>query len=164
MSEQRHVTAEQQATGQLVACKCSVSALKATNIERQEATGVLARAWDGDLASLDSDGEAMAPEDVYLLARAFMLQERLDGHDVNHDRTTDAARLVEVFVNDERVASPLYPAHAAVVTLRYHDEDVWAQVKAGELTGFSFEVSLHVELREVEVLVPADQVRTEEVA
>lgn len=151
---------EQRAEQSTVTCvKFAVNALAPSNLERMEATGVLAIPFDGSLASLDVDGEALSPEAVYELARAYMLQERLSGHDVQHDKQTDAARLVEIFVNDERIASPQFPTGAAVVTLRYHDPAVWEQLKTGRLTGFSFEADVFVQFRTVELVVPADQVR-----
>jgi hypothetical protein len=153
--------AGQQATGKLVACKFSVEQLAPSRPERMEATGVLARAWDGTMAGLDADGEGMDAEAVYELARAYMLQHSLDGHDVQHDKVTDAARLVEIFFNDERITSPLFPPDSCVITLRYHDPEVWRQVKEGELTGFSFEAGVNVELRTYELLVPLEQVRQE---
>jgi len=146
-----------------VAIKFSVEQLSPSNVERMEATGVLARAFDGSLGTLDVDGEAMTAAAVYELARAYMLQGRLAGHDVQHDKQTDAARLVEIFVNDERIASPLFPVDASVVTLRYHDPAVWEQVKSGKLTGFSFEADVIVFIEHVEMVIPANQVRLQEV-
>jgi len=48
--------------------------------ERREATGVVAKAFDGTPDSLDLDGEAMDPADVFKLVRSYMLGGKLRGH------------------------------------------------------------------------------------
>jgi len=123
------------------------------NDERREATGVLAKAFDGTSDSLDTDGEALTAEDVLTLARSFMLQELIAGHDDNHDRLPHNRRLVEIFVNDDRVQSPLFPADAAVATMHYPEDEDWALVKSGQRAGFSFDAGTIPGVREVEILV-----------
>jgi hypothetical protein len=129
------------------------------NEERREATGLLARPFDGTSDSLDVDGEAMTSEDVFRLARSYMLRQRVAGHDDQHDRVPGKRVLVEVFVNDERVGSPLYPAGAAVCTMRYLDDEDWAAVRAGERNGFSYDADVSGVVAEVEVLVRPGEVR-----
>ncbi|MFH1566420.1 MAG: hypothetical protein ABIL09_00355 [Gemmatimonadota bacterium] len=126
--------------------------------ERREATGVLAKAFDGTSASLDVDGEALWPEDVFLLARSFMHRELIGGHDDNHDRLPHNRRLVEIFVNDDRIASPKFPPNAAVITMHYPDDEDWALVKSGQRSGFSFDAATTPDIREVEILVRPDEV------
>lgn len=147
-----------------VAVKFTVDRLQVSSLALKEATGVLALSFDGTLESLDLDGEGLRPEHALALARYYMLLDRLSGHDVQHDRQTDAARIVEIFFNDERISSPHYPANAVVVTLRYHDDTVWSRVVSGELTGFSFEAPVMVEIQTVEMVIPAEQLRTQEAA
>jgi hypothetical protein len=95
-----------------------------------------------------------------------MLQGRLSGHDDEHgDAGTDVTEgegvghLVEIFVNDERVASPLFPAGAGVATVKYSEPE-WALVKAGKRTGFSFDADVEASIKQVEVLVLVAEVRT----
>lgn len=140
------------------ALKFTVSELTATSDERREATGVLARSFDGRADSLDADGEAMLPGDVLDLARAYMLQGRVFEHDDQHDRSSDVASIVEVFFNDERIQSPHFPKDSAVVTLRYHDDREWLLVKSGKRTGFSFDADVSAVVMEFEMLVRPDQV------
>jgi len=127
--------------------------------ERREATGVLAKAFDGSGASLDTDGEAMKAVDVFKLARSYMLTGKTAGHDDSHSKVPGNRTLVEMFVNDDRIASPLYPPGAAVCTMKYHDDADWQAVKAGQRNGFSFDAAVVPVIEEVEVLVPAEEVR-----
>ena len=126
--------------------------------ERQEATGVLAKAFDGTAASLDGDGEALRAADVLQLARSYMLRGKIGGHDDNHDRLPHNRRLVEIFVNDERVASPLFPAGACVVTMQYPDPEDWQLVRSGQRSGFSFDADTIPVVATVELLVDPEQV------
>ena len=127
--------------------------------ERREATGVVAYPFDGTSEGLDLDGEALTESDVLQLARSYLLGGRLTEHDDEHDRESDVGTLVEAFVNDERIASPLFPVGSFVATIRYTPEE-WALVKAGKRTGFSYEAVTHPQVQEVELLIPAGEVRT----
>ena len=127
--------------------------------ERREATGVVAKAFDGTPDSLDLDGEAMDPADVFKLVRSYMLGGKLRGHDDQHDNSSDVGVIVEAFFNDDRVNSANFPKNSAVVTMRYTEAE-WDLVKAGERTGFSFEAGVVPEIRTVELTVPKGQVRT----
>lgn len=141
----------------VAAQKGHVVALKLSP-ERREATGVVAQPFDGTAGSLDLDGEALSAEDVLELARSYMLGQKLTEHDDEHDRVSDVGSLVEMFVNDDRIGSPLYPVGALVATIKYTPEE-WKLVKAGKRTGFSFDADVLPEIRTVELLVPAGQVR-----
>lgn len=125
---------------------------------RREATGVFVKPFDGTAKSLDLDGEAVTLDDVYRMARLFMEQGRISGHDDQHDRASEVGTLVEIFVNDERIASPHYPAGAGVCTMKYTPEE-WALVVSGQRTGFSYDVGVFAEVELVELLVPPSAVR-----
>jgi len=135
-----------------------LSALK-LNEERREATAVFVRSFDGTAKSLDLDGEAVSKGDALKMTRLFMAQRKLDGHDVNHDRTTMAGELVEIFFNDDRIASPHFPLNTGIATLKYSPL-VWAKIKGGELTGLSYDVGVVAEVVETEVLIDPSEVRT----
>lgn len=144
----------------LKATKSAAPVLAALKLDatRREATGVFVKAFDGTAESLDLDGEAVSLPDVYVMARLFMEQGRITGHDDQHDRSSDVGTLVEIFVNDDRINSPNFPKNAGVATMRY-SPDEWALVVSGQRTGFSFDVGVFAEIVGVELLVPASQVR-----
>lgn len=86
----------------------------------------------------DSDGEFMTEDDVEKAAHSFMDS----GHrlDVMHDsKPRQSIRLLESFVTPCEMA---YGEQAIakgtwIMTVRIDDDDLWAQVQNGSLTGFS---------------------------
>ena len=130
------------------------------NESRQEATGVLAKPFDGTSASLDFDGEAMLPKDVFTLIRSYMLLGRTHGHDDEHDMLPHDRILVEAFFNDDRIQSPHFPPNSGVVTLHYPDPDDWQLVLSGKRSGFSFDAKTKPVIMEVELIVPDSKVVT----
>ena len=140
------------------ATKALVTTALKLDATRREATGVFVKPFDGTAKSLDLDGEAVTLDDVYRMARLFMEQRRIGGHDDQHDRVSEVGELVEIFVNDDRIASPHFPPGAGVATMRY-TPDEWALVASGQRTGFSYDVGVVVEVKPVELLVRPAEVR-----
>lgn len=85
---------------------------------------------------VDTDWEAMTPENVEFAAHEFMKNGYINNIDINHDLNPSGAKVVESFIvrNPEE---PFFKNGAWVIGV-WVPEDIWADVKAGELNGFSF--------------------------
>lgn len=85
---------------------------------------------------VDTDWEAMTPEDVEYAAHNFLKSNYLDHIDIGHNLEKSGAVVVESYIvrtpND-----PLYSEGAWVMGVWVPDE-VWKSVKDGELNAFSF--------------------------
>jgi len=85
---------------------------------------------------VDTDGEAMVPEEIEKMAHRFMLKGRVDCIDVNHDRVKSGCRIVESFV--ARKGDPDFMEGEWVLGVRILRDDLWESILKGELNGFSF--------------------------
>jgi hypothetical protein len=85
---------------------------------------------------VDTDGEAMVPEEVEKMAHEFMLNGRFDCIDVGHDRVKSGCRVVESFI--ARQGDPHFAEGEWVLGVRILRDDLWQKVLKGELNGFSF--------------------------
>ncbi len=85
---------------------------------------------------VDTDWEAMTPGDVEFAAHEFMKNGYINNIDVNHDLSPSGAKVVESFIirNPE---DPFYKDGSWVIGVWVPD-DIWEDIKAGELNGFSF--------------------------
>lgn len=85
---------------------------------------------------VDTDWEAMTPEDVEYAAHTFMKNKYIENIDIGHNLKESGACVVESYIvrnpND-----PFYTEGAWVMAVWVPD-DVWKQVKAGDLNAFSF--------------------------
>jgi hypothetical protein len=85
---------------------------------------------------VDTDWEAMTPEDVEYAAHNFLKNNYLDHIDIGHDGEKSGAVVVESYIN-RTPDDPLYKEGAWVMGVWVPD-DVWKSVKDGELNAFSF--------------------------
>jgi len=86
---------------------------------------------------IDTDGEAMTPEDVAAMAYDFLANGRVDKIDLLHNfHPIDGVRVIESFITRE--SDPDYPAGAWVISVKIDDNDIWALIKCGIISGFSF--------------------------
>lgn len=101
---------------------------------------------------LDSHGNMMFAADVKLLAHRFLRDVVLGRSiDVGHDNNPRNAYPVESFI--ARKDDPDFRENAWVLGVKIEDETVWADVKAGNLNGFSFEAYAHKSAVVVDVVV-----------
>lgn len=85
---------------------------------------------------VDTDWEAMTPEDVEYAAHTFMKNNYLDRIDISHDKKESGALVVESYIV-RTPDDPLYTEGAWVMGV-WVPEDIWKSVKSGELNAFSF--------------------------
>lgn len=85
---------------------------------------------------VDTDWEAMTPENVEKMAHNFLAKGYLDHIDVRHNLVSSGAKVVESFI----VRNPNDPffTEGAWVMGVWVPDDLWKQVKEGELNAFSF--------------------------
>lgn len=87
---------------------------------------------------LDTYTDFMSKEDIELMAHRFMqLQTMRQAIDTNHDEQSNGSYPVESFI--ARDGDPDYTPGAWVLGTKVEDEDVWDQIKKGELNGYSFQ-------------------------
>lgn len=86
---------------------------------------------------IDTDGEAMTPEDVKKMAHNFLASGRVHKIDVQHNLEESGCRVVESFL--ARKADPDgFLEGAWVLGVHVVPDEVWINVLKGELNGFSF--------------------------
>lgn len=85
---------------------------------------------------VDTDWEAMLPKDVEEMAHNFLTNGYLDHIDVRHNLVSSGAKVVESYI----VRNPNDPffTEGSWVMGVWVPDDLWKQVKEGELNGFSF--------------------------
>jgi Putative phage serine protease XkdF len=131
------------------------SATFETTIKKTEESGDQRLVWGEVYAPNrpDSHGEFMTEEDIRVLAYRFLALKLTDAVDTNHDnRITKGVNVVESFV--AREGDPDFIAGSWVVCVHVADDDLWDQVKKGELNGFSMEALVAKEDVEVEIEIP----------
>ena len=84
---------------------------------------------------VDTDWEAMTPEDVEFAAHNFIKEGKHQQIDVNHDLQPSGAAVVESYI--VRWDDPNFTKGSWVMGVWVPDH-LWPQVKEGELNGFSF--------------------------
>jgi hypothetical protein len=85
---------------------------------------------------VDTDWEAMTPEDTEYAAHNFMKNKYIDRIDINHNKKESGALVVESYIV-RTPDDPFYNEGAWVMGVWVPDE-VWKKVKTGELNAFSF--------------------------
>ncbi|MFH1118076.1 MAG: XkdF-like putative serine protease domain-containing protein [Pseudomonadota bacterium] len=85
---------------------------------------------------VDTDNEAMTPDEIESMAHGFILNGRHDCIDVNHDREKSGCRVVESFV--ARSGDPDFIEGEWVLGIKIDRDDLWQRVLKGELNGLSF--------------------------
>lgn len=85
---------------------------------------------------VDTDWEAMAPEDVEYAAHTFMKNNYIDSIDIQHNLEKSGAVVVESYIV-RTPDDPFYSEGAWVMGVWVPDE-IWKDVKSGKLNAFSF--------------------------
>lgn len=103
----------------------------------------------------DAYGDFYTKAGVRAFAYEFMKQGF--GIDVNHSENdqSDSLKIVESFI--AREGDPDFIEGAWVVGLYVGDDDLWAEVLQGNLTGFSYQANIYK--YDVGLVVPSDNVR-----
>lgn len=101
----------------------------------------------------DSDGDYMTADEIRKMAHAFIQSGRVNMIDVQHDNREDDynAYVVESFI--ARKNDPDFIQGSWVLGVKIEDPTLWAQVKKGELNGFSFEAQAYKRDSEIEIEV-----------
>jgi len=86
---------------------------------------------------IDTDGEAMTPEDVKKMAHGFLSSGRVSKIDVEHSLEESGCQVVESFLVRKDDPDGFIEG-AWVLGVKIFPDDVWAKVLKGELNGFSF--------------------------
>lgn len=100
----------------------------------------------------DSDGDFMTPVEVRKMAHKFMMNQRNDAVDTQHDNDKNGSFVVESFVAGKNDTD--YLPEAWVVGVYVPDPDMWGKVKKGEINGFSFQGMVKSRDMTVEVELP----------
>lgn len=101
----------------------------------------------------DSDNEFMDSKTIQEMAYKFMKNLNLKNIDVQHNnKLVQDACVVESFI--ARKGDPDFIEGAWVVGVHIPNEDVWQQIKKGEINGFSLEALVSKTPMEIEVEIP----------
>lgn len=84
---------------------------------------------------IDTDWETMTAEEIQKMAWDFLANKESDKIDVQHDLIESGCVVVESFI--ARPGDPDFPEGSWVLGVKCTDE-VWKQVKDGDLNGYSF--------------------------
>lgn len=86
---------------------------------------------------IDTDGEAMLPEDIERMAHDFLASGRVNKIDVQHNLEESGCQVVESFI--ARKGDPDgFLEGSWVLGTRIIPDDLWDKVKKGEINGYSF--------------------------
>jgi len=86
----------------------------------------------------DAHGHSMTAVEIEKMAHGFLKSRRTTSIDVNHDNDIGyGCYMVESFIASE--TDPVYAPGAWVGVVKIENDEVWAKIKNGEITGFSFE-------------------------
>jgi Putative phage serine protease XkdF len=87
----------------------------------------------------DSQGDFMTSEEIQKMAYEFMRRGLLENIDVGHTREASGCYVVESFI--ARDWDPTFIPGSWVLGVQVVDPAIWAQIKSGELNGFSLDGS-----------------------
>lgn len=85
---------------------------------------------------VDTDNEAMFPDQIQSMAHQFMLNGRFDRIDINHDGVKSGCLVIESFV--ARRGDPDFAEGEWVLGIKIFSDELWSRVLKGELNGLSF--------------------------
>jgi len=86
----------------------------------------------------DAHGHYMTSDEIRKMAHAFIAEGKTSAIDVGHDQDeSHGAYVVESFI--ARDGDPDFIPGAWVMGVKIADENLWKQVKDGEINGFSYE-------------------------
>lgn len=100
----------------------------------------------------DSDNDFMSVETIREMAHNFLASGRVTKIDVNHSQEDIEAAVVESFI--ARKGDPDFIEDSWVAGVKIYDAEVWAEVKAGEINGFSLDGIGKGENTELEIEIP----------
>lgn len=84
---------------------------------------------------VDSQGDFATPEDIEKAAHQFLLDGNLDKIDTHHDFIAKECAVVESFI--ARPGDPTFTPGAWVLVTKVFSDEVWDQIKKGEINGYS---------------------------
>jgi len=90
---------------------------------------------------IDTDGEAMTADEIEKMAYKFLSGGNVRKIDVGHNREESGCYIVESFIARKNDPDNFIEG-AWVLGVKVDDEDLWQDVKRGELNGFSFDGSV----------------------
>jgi hypothetical protein len=113
---------------------------------------------------IDTDGEAMTPDDLREMAYNFLSEGRVDKIDLAHNfEPIDGCRVIESFI--ARDNDPDYPVGSWVLTVKVDNDEVWGLIKKGVINGFSFAgQAVPKGLRDIPIKHPIKSVGTTEIS
>jgi hypothetical protein len=100
----------------------------------------------------DSGTDFMEVIDLRKMAHEFIRSGKVNKIDTQHDNIENGSSVVESWVQQEE--SELYIKDAWCVGIHVPDEDTWALIKKGDITGFSMEALVEVEQVDALVDIP----------
>lgn len=127
----------------------TIAQIQKTDSEKQIAYGVV---YEPGVP--DAHGDYMTAEDIEEMAHKFLAEGRVTSIDTEHDMTDNGSCVVESFV--ARKGDPDFAEGAWVMGVHIPDPAVWAEVKCGEIGGFSMFGKAYREEAEIELQVPDD--------
>ena len=89
---------------------------------------------------VDTDWESMTPYDVKKMAHDFLASGKVSNIDIMHNRKPSGAKVVESFI--ARKGDPDYPEGAWVLGVLVPEGDLWDDIRAGKLNGFSVDMKV----------------------
>lgn len=109
-------------------------------------------------------------EDIPAIVEKFMQRGLSNFINIQHDETTlsntDAVLVESYFVNKERGIVPNEFANVTdgswITSYKILNEDIWQQIKAGDLKGFSIEISAELEPVKLEKQKTEEEIQDEE--
>lgn len=90
---------------------------------------------------IDSHGEMMLPEDIRKLAHRFLIAQKNHYIDIMHNNKAVQASIVESYI--AKAGDPDYDEGAWVLAVKVFDDDVWSDIMAGKLNGYSLEAMVY---------------------
>lgn len=103
----------------------------------------------------DAHGDFMLADTIEKAAHMFLSRAFVRNIDTNHDLEANGSVVVESFI--ARKGDPDFPEGSWVLGVHVPDDDRWAEVRKGELGGFSlYGVAERGEEVEIELEIPED--------
>lgn len=97
----------------------------------------------------DVEGDFMPRLELLMMAHRFLLSEKLDRIDTNHDNIKNGSFVVESWIQQE--PSEIFLENAWIVGVHVPDPSVWGSVKNGDLNGFSMEALVNTTKKVIEI-------------
>lgn len=102
----------------------------------------------------DSQGDFMTEVEVMKMAHKYLANMNTGTIDLNHDHADTQSVVVESFIAQKN--DPMYLEGSWVVGVHIPNEDIWEDVKSGELNGFSYEGLVTATKKMIEIEVPEE--------